>query len=101
MGKIAVSLSDMAILTSDNPRSETPELIIDEMRQGVDVSLRSKMLCVTDRKEAIKMACALANSGDIILLAGKGHEKTQEIAGVKHPFDDKSILKDCLTQMNK
>ena len=101
MARIAVSLSDMAILTSDNPRSESPEAIIEEMKGGVEISLRSKMLCVTDRKEAIKMACALATKGDIILLAGKGHEKTQEIAGVKHPFDDKSILKDFLIQMNK
>ena len=101
MGKIAVSLSDMTILTSDNPRSESPERIIEEMKLEVGITERAKMLCVTDRKEAIRTACALVNKGDIILLAGKGHEKTQEINGVKYPFDDKTILIECLTQMNK
>ena len=94
MAKIACEMSDKVILTSDNPRSEEPEAIIEEMKAGVPPQHYKKMLSVTDRKEALKVACSLAQPGDIILVAGKGHEKYQEIKGVKHPFDDKQVLED-------
>ncbi len=96
MAGIACEWSDQVILTSDNPRSEDPEAIIKEMEAGVSVIAKSKALSITNREQAIKAACQMANSGDIILIAGKGHEKYQEINGVKHPFDDKEILKENL-----
>ena len=98
MGKIAAALSSRLILTSDNPRSEDPEEIIRQMKDGVGAMDFKKLLVITNRKEAISAACAMAQSGDIILVAGKGHEKYQDIKGVKHPFDDKEILKELLTQ---
>lgn len=98
MAAIACEYSDRVILTSDNPRSENPEQIIAEMRQGVPPQHYKKVLSVTDRKEAVRTAAALAKPGDIILLAGKGHEKYQEIQGVKHPFDDKQVLEETLSQ---
>jgi UDP-N-acetylmuramoyl-L-alanyl-D-glutamate--2,6-diaminopimelate ligase len=88
MAQIASSLSDKLILTSDNPRSENPETIIAEMEIGVEPQNFKKMLSIIDRKQAIKTACQFAKSGDIILIAGKGHENYQEIHGVKHHFDD-------------
>jgi UDP-N-acetylmuramoyl-L-alanyl-D-glutamate--2,6-diaminopimelate ligase len=97
MAKIAGELSTRLILTSDNPRTEDPEEIIREMKQGVDAVDYKKLLVITNRKEAISAACALAQAGDIILVAGKGHEKYQEIDGVRHPFDDKEILTELLT----
>lgn len=96
MAKIAAELADQAILTSDNPRSESPEAIIDEMKSGLDPVLMRKTLSITDRREAIRTACSLAQPGDIILIAGKGHEKYQEINGVKHPFDDFTIAQETL-----
>jgi UDP-N-acetylmuramoyl-L-alanyl-D-glutamate--2,6-diaminopimelate ligase len=93
MAKIACNLSDQVILTSDNPRSEVPEAIIAEMETGIPEDAKRKVLSITDRREAIRTACRLAKTGDVILVAGKGHEKYQEIQGVKHPFDDKEILK--------
>ena len=98
MGKIAGELSSRLILTSDNPRSEDPEEIIRQMKEGVNPVDFKKLLVITNRKEAISTAYALAQSGDIILVAGKGHEKYQEIEGQKHPFDDKEILKDLMIQ---
>jgi UDP-N-acetylmuramoyl-L-alanyl-D-glutamate--2,6-diaminopimelate ligase len=92
MAKIACDMSTRVILTSDNPRSEDPESIIRQMQQGVDAVNHKKTVSITDRFEAIKTACSLANPGDIILVAGKGHEKYQEIKGVKHPFDDMEVL---------
>lgn len=92
MGKIAADMSDKVIFTSDNPRSENPELIIEEMRAGVSPVHFKKSIAMTDRKEALRLACNMAVPGDIILVAGKGHEKYQEIAGVKLPFDDKQVL---------
>lgn len=92
MAQIATELSDKVILTSDNPRSENPETIISEMQKGINPVYSKKTLSVTDRKEAIRVACSLAMSGDIILVAGKGHEKYQEINGVKYPFDDMKVL---------
>lgn len=94
MAAIACEYSNKVILTSDNPRSEDPEEILNQMQKGVSPSDVKKTLRITDRKEAIKTACSLATKGDIILIAGKGHEKYQEIKGVKHPFDDFEILKD-------
>ena len=93
MARIAAALSDRLILTSDNPRSEKPETIINEMRAGVLLTDTKKILCITDRREAIKTAVALAQKNDIILIAGKGHEKYQEINGVKSHFDDKEELR--------
>jgi UDP-N-acetylmuramoyl-L-alanyl-D-glutamate--2,6-diaminopimelate ligase len=94
MARIACEMSDRVILTSDNPRSEEPEEIIRQMKAGVDAVNNKKVLAITDRREAIRTACALSQPGDIILVAGKGHEKYQEIKGVKHPFDDMQELKE-------
>ncbi|MDQ3190891.1 MAG: UDP-N-acetylmuramoyl-L-alanyl-D-glutamate--2,6-diaminopimelate ligase [Bacteroidota bacterium] len=94
MAEIAADYSDKVILTSDNPRSEEPDAIIAEMRKGINAVNFKKTLAITDRLEAIKTACTFAKPGDIILVAGKGHEKYQEIKGVKHPFDDMEIIKD-------
>ncbi|MFZ4411730.1 MAG: UDP-N-acetylmuramoyl-L-alanyl-D-glutamate--2,6-diaminopimelate ligase [Bacteroidales bacterium] len=96
MAKIASEMSDMLILTSDNPRDENPEDILHQMEEGVDILYKRKILTIINRREAIKTACAMAKSGDIILVAGKGHEKYQEIKGIKHHFDDKEILTEFL-----
>lgn len=96
MAKIASELSDQTILTSDNPRTEDPEIIISEMEKGIEMHLSNKYLSITNRKEAIKTACRMAKSGDIILIAGKGHEKYQDIKGEKSPFDDMQIAKEFL-----
>lgn len=101
MAKIASDLSDKAVLTSDNPRNEDPEVILDEMEQGVEPQNYKKMLRITDRKQAIKTACQLAEAKDIILIAGKGHETYQEINGVRHHFDDMETIKEILGQLNK
>lgn len=92
MAKVACQWSDKVILTSDNPRSEVPEQIIRDMEAGVDAEGKKKTISITDRHEAIKTACHLASPGDIILLAGKGHEKYQEVKGVRSHFDDKEEL---------
>lgn len=92
MAQVACDWSDKVILTSDNPRSEDPQAIISEMEQGVSPTNKRKTLSITDRKEAIKTACHLAKPGDIIIVAGKGHEKYQEVNGVRNHFDDKEIL---------
>jgi UDP-N-acetylmuramoyl-L-alanyl-D-glutamate--2,6-diaminopimelate ligase len=96
MASIACEKSDKVILTSDNPRSEEPAEIIHQMEKGLTLMCKKKSLSIADRKEAIKTACQLAQRGDIILLAGKGHEKYQEIKGVKYPFDDMEILTETL-----
>ncbi len=92
MAQVACDWSDKVILTSDNPRTENPQEIIAEMEKGVSPTNQRKTLSILDRREAIKTACHLANPGDIILVAGKGHEKYQEINGVRHHFDDKEVL---------
>ncbi|MCD0488428.1 UDP-N-acetylmuramoyl-L-alanyl-D-glutamate--2,6-diaminopimelate ligase [Pedobacter sp. MC2016-14] len=92
MAQVACDWSDKVILTSDNPRTENPQTIVEEMEAGVSPVNKRKTLTIVDRREAIKTACHLAKPGDIILLAGKGHEKYQEINGVRHHFDDKEIL---------
>lgn len=96
MAAIACEYSNKVILTSDNPRSEDPEAILDQMQKGINPVDAKKTLRIADRKEAIKTALSLSNKGDIILVAGKGHEKYQEIKGVKHPFDDFEILKETI-----
>ncbi|MGE6355752.1 UDP-N-acetylmuramoyl-L-alanyl-D-glutamate--2,6-diaminopimelate ligase [Flavobacterium sp. NPDC079362] len=101
MAKIATDLSDKAILTSDNPRNEDPEVILDEMEKGVEAHNYKKLLRITDRKQAIKTACQLAQPNDIVLIAGKGHETYQEINGVRHHFDDMETVKEILDQLNK
>lgn len=101
MARIAGEWSNRIILTSDNPRSEDPQAIINEMKTGLDPVMVKKTLALTDRKEAIKLACTLANEGDIVLIAGKGHERYQEVAGVKHPFDDFQIVSETLTLLEK
>ena len=93
MAAIASNLSDKIIITSDNPRSENPETIIAEMEAGVGPQNFKKMLSIADRKQAINTACQFAKSGDIILIAGKGHENYQEIKGVRHHFDDMEMIK--------
>ncbi|MFH0866588.1 MAG: UDP-N-acetylmuramoyl-L-alanyl-D-glutamate--2,6-diaminopimelate ligase [Bacteroidota bacterium] len=99
MAGIACNHSNKVVITSDNPRSEMPEKIIEEMMAGVDIVSRRKVLTITDRKEAILTACHLASQGDIILVAGKGHEKYQEIKGIRYPFDDMQIVKEIFEQL--
>ena len=101
MAHIASSMSNQAIFTSDNPRSEEPESIIEDMEKGVEPQNYKKTVAVVDRKQAIKIACQLARPNDIILIAGKGHETYQEIKGVRHHFDDMETVKEILAQLNK
>lgn len=101
MANIATSNSDKTILTSDNPRSEDPEAILADMEKGVEPQNHRKMLSVLDRKQAIKVACQLAQPNDIILIAGKGHETYQEIKGVRHHFDDMEVVKEFLAIQNR
>ena len=101
MANIATTLSDKVIITSDNPRTENPETIIAEMEKGVEPQNFKKAVSITDRKQAIKTACQLAQPNDIILIAGKGHETYQEINGVRYDFDDMQIVKELLIQLGK
>lgn len=101
MAKIAAELSTKVVLTSDNPRSEQPDEIIKDMVAGLDPVALAKTLQISDRKEAIKLACTLAQPHDIILIAGKGHEKYQDIKGVKHPFDDLETVETTFKLLNK
>jgi UDP-N-acetylmuramoyl-L-alanyl-D-glutamate--2,6-diaminopimelate ligase len=101
MANIASDKSDKAILTSDNPRTENPETIIAEMEAGITPVNFKKYMAITDRKQAIKTACQLAQTNDIILIAGKGHETYQEVNGVRHDFDDMKIVKEILEQLGK
>lgn len=101
MGAIASEISDKAIFTSDNPRNEDATVIIGEMETGVAPQNYKRILSITDRKQAIKTACQLAQPNDIILIAGKGHETYQEINGVRHDFDDMKIVKELLEQLHK
>ncbi len=98
MAQIAVKLSDKVILTSDNPRTENPESILDEMVAGLKPEDMANVLRISDRKMAIQTACMVAQKGDIILIAGKGHENYQDVMGVKHHFDDKEIVTAVLSQ---
>ena len=92
MAKIGALLSATLILTADNPRNELPDLILEDMEKGLTEEQKSEALIITDRKQAIKTAVRLAQKGDIVLIAGKGHEKYQEVMGEKHPFDDKEVF---------
>ncbi len=100
MAQVACDWSNKVILTSDNPRSESPEQIIQDMEAGVMPQNKKKAISIIDRREAIRTACHLAKPGDIILVAGKGHEKYQETGGIKLPFDDKQILTELLNLMS-
>src|SRR5690606_27865711 len=91
MAEVACEHSDKAILTADNPRSESAEDILNDMVAGLSAAHSRKVLRITDRREAIKTACSLANAEDIVLIAGKGHETYQEINGVRHHFDDREV----------
>jgi UDP-N-acetylmuramoyl-L-alanyl-D-glutamate--2,6-diaminopimelate ligase len=101
MANIASTLSDKTIITSDNPRTENPETIIAEMEAGVEPQNYKKTVSISDRKQAIKAACQMAQPNDIILIAGKGHETYQEIQGVRYDFDDMQIVTELLNQLNK
>ncbi|HRP54949.1 UDP-N-acetylmuramoyl-L-alanyl-D-glutamate--2,6-diaminopimelate ligase [Agriterribacter sp.] len=101
MAEVACNHSDKVVFTSDNPRSEDADAIIQDMEKGLQPSAKRKYISITDRKEAIKTAVALADGEDIVLIAGKGHEKYQEIKGVKYPFDDKQVLKEMLELLEK
>lgn len=94
MAKEAVNGSNTVIITSDNPRFEDPQEIINDMLAGLDEAEQQNVITITDRKEAIKTACKLAQKGDVVLVAGKGHENYQDIQGVKHHFDDHEVLRD-------
>jgi UDP-N-acetylmuramoylalanyl-D-glutamate--2,6-diaminopimelate ligase (EC 6.3.2.13) len=101
MGEVACEHSDKVIFTSDNPRSEDPLAILKDMETGLNTAARRKYISIADRKEAIKTAVSLAKPEDIILIAGKGHEKYQEIKGVKYPFDDKQVVKEVFEALDK
>ncbi len=101
MGNIAAKFSNKAIFTSDNPRTENPDMIIEDMEKGVEPQDYKKTLSITDRKQAIKTACQLAKKDDIILIAGKGHETYQEINSKRIDFDDFKIIKEELKKLNK
>ena len=100
LAKVACQMSNKVILTADNPRTEDPEIILDEMEAGLDVILKRKAVRISNRREAIKTACMIAIKGDVILVAGKGHETYQEINGVRHHFDDREILSEFLNSNN-
>ena len=101
MANVACEYSDKAIFTSDNPRSEDPQQILNEMEAGLSSAAKRKYVSIVDRKQAIKTAVNMAGPEDIVLIAGKGHEKYQEIKGVKHHFDDKEVLKEMFELLNK
>ena len=101
MAQIAAQFSDKVILTSDNPRTEDPEQILREMEAGIEPQHYKKSITITDRYQAIKTACQLAQANDIILIAGKGHETYQEIQGVRHEFDDMQHVQDLFIQLHK
>jgi UDP-N-acetylmuramoyl-L-alanyl-D-glutamate--2,6-diaminopimelate ligase len=98
MAAISAEGSTKVILTSDNPRTEDPEKILNDMEEGITFEMKSRTLRITDRREAIKTAVMLASPGDVILVAGKGHEPYQEINGIKHHFDDREELREALSQ---
>jgi UDP-N-acetylmuramoyl-L-alanyl-D-glutamate--2,6-diaminopimelate ligase len=101
MGEVACEHSDKVIFTSDNPRNEDPQEILNEMETGLNSAAKRKFVSIVDRKQAIKTAVNMAGPEDIVLIAGKGHEKYQEIKGVKHHFDDKEVLKEMFKMLDK
>jgi len=94
MASIALKYSDRVVLTSDNPRSEDPMAILEDMQQGIGDDQGHKTVSISDRREGIRTACMMAEKNDIILVAGKGHETYQEIQGVRHHFDDREIIRE-------
>ncbi|KRO58837.1 MAG: hypothetical protein ABR98_07540 [Cryomorphaceae bacterium BACL7 MAG-120910-bin2] len=100
MAQIAADLSDYVVFTSDNPRSESPSAILKDMEDGLDPLQKRRCIAIEDRAQGIKLACQYAQAGDILLVAGKGHEKYQDIEGVKHPFDDVAVLKSTLKDVH-
>ena len=101
MAEVACEHSDKIFFTSDNPRSEDPNEIIKDMEGGVNITCRKKYISIADRKEAIKTAVSFSKREDILLVAGKGHEKYQEIKGIKYPFDDKAVLAEMFELLDK
>jgi UDP-N-acetylmuramoyl-L-alanyl-D-glutamate--2,6-diaminopimelate ligase len=101
MAEVVCEHSDKIFFTSDNPRSEDPNEILKDMEAGVNVTCRKKYISIADRKEAIKTAVSFSKREDIVLVAGKGHEKYQEIKGVKYPFDDKAVLAEMFELLDK
>ena len=101
MGDVACQLSDKVVFTSDNPRTEEADAILKDMETGLSSAARRKFISISDRKEAIKTAVSLSQPSDIVLVAGKGHEKYQEIKGVKYPFDDKAVLREIFEILDK
>lgn len=101
MARIAAEMSHQVVLTSDNPRTEDPQAIIEEMREGVPPADRGRVFANADRREAIRMAVGMAAPGDVVLVAGKGHETYQEVKGVRHAFDDVAVLKETLEMMER
>lgn len=102
MAQEAARLSDRVILTSDNPRFEEPADILHDMEAGIadNAEARRKTISIVDRREAIRAAIAMAGEGDVVLVAGKGHEDYQEIQGVKHHFDDREVVREILTDVS-
>jgi UDP-N-acetylmuramoyl-L-alanyl-D-glutamate--2,6-diaminopimelate ligase len=101
MAEVAIEHSDRVIFTSDNPRSEDPQQIIKDMEAGVQIAAKRKYISIVDRREAIKTAISLAKPEDIVLIAGKGHEKYQEIKGVKYDFDDKQVVREVFEELER
>jgi UDP-N-acetylmuramoyl-L-alanyl-D-glutamate--2,6-diaminopimelate ligase len=101
MAQVACDLSTRVFLTSDNPRSEDPNDILTDMEQGLTSAAKRKYIKIVDRREAIKAAISFAKPGDIVLIAGKGHEKYQEIKGIKTHFDDKEELQNLFKELAK
>ncbi|RYD95124.1 MAG: UDP-N-acetylmuramoyl-L-alanyl-D-glutamate--2,6-diaminopimelate ligase, partial [Sphingobacteriales bacterium] len=101
MGEVACTHSDKVIFTSDNPRSEDPLQILADMEEGLSTAARRKFVSIPDRKQAIKTAVSMAGPEDILLIAGKGHEKYQDIKGVKQHFDDKEVLQEMFELLDK
>jgi UDP-N-acetylmuramoyl-L-alanyl-D-glutamate--2,6-diaminopimelate ligase len=95
MAQESVKYSDKVIITSDNPRFEEPQDIINDMLAGLTKEDMQKVITIVDRREAIRTACMIAQSGDVILVAGKGHEDYQDVKGVKHHFDDHEVIREC------
>ena len=100
MAQESVKQSDKVVITSDNPRFEEPQDIINDMLAGLTKEDMRKVISIADRREAIRTACMLAQPGDVVLIAGKGHENYQEVKGVKHHFDDKEVVKDIFANEN-
>ncbi|MCC5918786.1 MAG: UDP-N-acetylmuramoyl-L-alanyl-D-glutamate--2,6-diaminopimelate ligase [Cryomorphaceae bacterium] len=101
MGNIAATLADRCVFTSDNPRFEDPDTIIDEMEKGVEIVHRKKCIRITERRQGISAALKMAEKGDIVLIAGKGHETYQDIKGIKHPFDDREVIEEFKRQIEE